>query len=140
MRRAIALARGNPSEPFGCVIVDRESGQVIVQGLNRVHEGPLWHGETEAIRILSESKWHGDPANLVLYTTAEPCPMCSGAIAWAGIGEIVYGTSSPTLGRLGWRQFDLRTEEIYTRAGWVKCKITGGVCEEECDALFVQRD
>ena len=34
-----------------------------------------------------------DPSQLVLYTTAEPCPMCQGAISWSGIGTVVSGTS-----------------------------------------------
>ena len=50
MRRAVELARGNPDQPFGCVIVDGDSGEIIAEGLNRVHESPLWHGETEGIR------------------------------------------------------------------------------------------
>jgi tRNA(Arg) A34 adenosine deaminase TadA len=35
MRWAIEVARGNPDAPFGAVIVDRETGEVLAEGLNR---------------------------------------------------------------------------------------------------------
>jgi tRNA(Arg) A34 adenosine deaminase TadA len=46
MRRAIEVARGNPKAPFGAVLVDRFTGRVIAEGLNRSHESPSSHGET----------------------------------------------------------------------------------------------
>lgn len=39
-RRAIEVARGNPEAPFGAVIVDRETGRVFAEGLNRAETNP----------------------------------------------------------------------------------------------------
>jgi tRNA(Arg) A34 adenosine deaminase TadA len=62
--------------------------------------------------------------------------MCQSAVLWAGIATVVYGTSIPTLRALGWPQIDLRAEEVVRRAPFRTCRLIGGVCESECDALF----
>lgn len=136
MRRAISLARRNPDAPFGCVIVDRQTEEVLAEGVNDAERSPVLHGETAAIINLFDSRPNADPTNLILYTTAEPCPMCSGAILWSEIPEVVYGTSIQTLKRLELPQIDLRCEEVSSRASWPGFVTTGGVLEKECDALF----
>ncbi len=72
MRRAIEVARGNPDNPFGCVIVDRETGETLAEGLNDAGRSPILHGETDASIRLGESRPDVDWSRLVLYTTAEP--------------------------------------------------------------------
>ncbi|MBS0260452.1 MAG: nucleoside deaminase, partial [Planctomycetes bacterium] len=74
--------------------------------------------------------------DLALYTTAEPCPMCMGAILWSGIRQVVFGTSIETLQRKGWRQIEITCLELVRRAPAWNCDILGGVLESECDALF----
>ena len=74
--------------------------------------------------------------NLVLYTTAEPCPMCQAAVLWSGIQTVVYGPSIRSLQRLGWRQIDILAEEVVRRSPAWQCTLIGGVPERECDALF----
>ena len=136
MRRAIEIARGNPDAPFGCVIVDRSSGRIVAEGLNDAGKSPILHGETAAMINLIESCSEMDRSSLVLYTTAEPCPMCSGAILWSGIPRVVYGTSIATLKKLRIPQIDLSCEEVASRASFGGFTVTGGVLEEDCDVLF----
>jgi tRNA(Arg) A34 adenosine deaminase TadA len=62
--------------------------------------------------------------------------MCQGAIEWAGIGYVVYGTSITTLQKLDWWQIDIRADEVIRRTPFRQTKILGGVLEQECDALF----
>ena len=72
------------------------------------------HGEVNAItncansQPFDPSKWH----DYTLYTTAEPCPMCQGAIEWSHIGRVVYGTSIPFLMDHGWGQIGIRSHEV----------------------------
>lgn len=133
MRRAIEIAKGNPTAPFGTVIVDRRNGRVFAEGLNRAEQNPIWHGEMDALRKLDPAL---DRTQMTLYTTAEPCPMCQAAILWSKIDEVVYGTSIETLIGLGWPQIVLRATEVAQRANFVACDLVGGVLEAECDALF----
>ncbi|MDP9410196.1 MAG: nucleoside deaminase [Actinomycetota bacterium] len=136
MRRAIELAHLNPDAPFGCVIADPKSGEVLAEGVNDAEKSPILHGETAAIMNLVGSRPDAEWTRLVLYTTAEPCPMCSGAILWSGIPRVVYGTSIATLKRLGLPQIDLAAEEVAGRSSFGGFEVVGAVLERECDALF----
>lgn len=136
MRRAIEIAHGNPDAPFGCVIADGETGETVAEGLNDADKSPILHGETDAVIRLFEDNPDVDTSRLVLYTTAEPCPMCSGAILWAGIPHVVYGTSIETLKGLGLPHIDLPCREVAGRASFESFAVTGGVLEQDCDALF----
>ncbi len=78
MRRAVTVAHGNLDAPFGCVIADRETGEVLAEGLNKAERNPISHGEIDAIVHLSAHRPAVDWTRLVLYTNAEPCPMLRG--------------------------------------------------------------
>src|SRR5262245_45487538 len=85
-----SLTHGN--HPFGCVVVDTD-GRVLIEAENGYmpdHDGTA-HAErlaaTEACRTVSRDVL----ATATLYSSAEPCAMCAGAIYWAGIGRVVYG-------------------------------------------------
>ena len=136
MRRAVRIARGNPEAPFGAVIVDRQTGEVLAEGLNRAETNPVWHGEIGAIINCAEAHPDVDWTRLALYTTAEPCPMCATAVLWAGISHLVYGTSKETLEGMGFPRLDISIDEIARRASFDLPEITVGVLEEECDALY----
>jgi len=136
MQRAIELAANVPDLPFGAVIVDAARGQVVAEGWNKSANNPTLHGEIDALNRLAELQAEYDRSQLVLYTTAEPCPMCQGAILWSGIGTVVYGTSIRFLQSLGWRQIDILAEEVVRRSPFWRCTLIGGVLEQECNALF----
>jgi tRNA(Arg) A34 adenosine deaminase TadA len=136
MRRAIALAENVPDLPFGAVIVDGDSGTILSEGWNKTSLNPMWHGEVDAINGLALSGIDVEGKSLVLYTTAEPCPMCQGAILWSGIEKVVFGTSIRTLQGMGWRQIDILAEEVVRRSPAWTCTLIGGVLERDCDALF----
>jgi len=136
MRRAIKLAANVPNFPFGAVVVDRESDEVIAEGWNKSSVNPMWHGEIDAINRLAELRPKFDGSRLSLYTTAEPCPMCQSAILWSGIGMVVFGTSIRSLQRIGWRQIDILAEEVIRRSPAWQCTLIGGVLEQECNSLF----
>ena len=137
MRRAIELAANVPDLPFGAVIVNADTGEILAEGWNKSSSNPIWHGEIDAINQLARSNEDIETVSLVLYTTAEPCPMCQGAILWAEIGTVVFGTSIRFLQAHGWRQIDILAEEVVRRSPTWQCKLVGGVLEEDCNALFL---
>ena len=136
MRAALEAARSRPAAPFGAVVVDPGRGAIVARGANDADGDPSAHGEIAALRALWSTGPPAAPEELVLYTTAEPCPMCQGALLWAGLGTVVYGTSVPTLVRLGWDQMELRAEELIRRTPFARVRLVGGILEAECDALF----
>ena len=136
IRRAITLAAASPSAPFAAVLVDTGTHEIVAEGINRHEANPTWHGEIDAINRCAAAGHDVNWAGLRLYTTAEPCCMCQGAILWAGIPEVVFGTSIRTLKQLGWKQIDIVAEEVAQRTPFAQCRIRGGVLEAECDQLF----
>ncbi len=105
LRRAIELSaqsRADGRHPFAALVAD-EHGNVIAQAGNNSMppEGdPTQHAEmraaAQAARLLSPEQL----ARCTLYTSAEPCCMCAGAIYWTNIGRVVYALSERTLLRL----------------------------------------
>ena len=136
MRQAIQVALRDPTAPFGALLVHPKSGQVLVEGLNRWQDNPTWHGEIDAINRCAAEHPGISWSDLCMYTTAEPCCMCQAAILWAGMPQVVFGTSILTLKRLGWNQIDIRADEVTRRTPFAVCKLMGGILERECDALF----
>jgi len=135
MRRAIRLGGNNPKYPFGALLVDQNK-TVVGEGWNRSSLNPTWHGEMDAINKCAASHPKIDWTRLTLYTTAEPCAMCEGAVAWAGIRRVVFGSSIPFLKSLNWWAIDIRAAELARLAAFRECTVVGGVLEEECNQLF----
>lgn len=83
------------SWPFGAVIV--RDGKIIAQagsgdGKDNAID-PTAHAETNAIRRACVKLNTGDLSGATLYASCEPCALCVGAVWYANIKEIVYGTS-----------------------------------------------
>jgi tRNA(Arg) A34 adenosine deaminase TadA len=76
--------------PFGAVIT--KDNKIIASSFNRVvlNSDPTAHAEVLAIREASSMLKTHDLKECTLYTSCEPCPMCLGAIYWAGILKVVY--------------------------------------------------
>lgn len=103
LKHAIMLADQAVSEgnhPFGAVLVSCEN-QVLAEGKNsyKVDKGP---GHAEA-NLARDAARRFDEATLraaTLYTSVEPCSMCSGSIYWAEIGAVVFGMTEKRLSEL----------------------------------------
>jgi tRNA(Arg) A34 adenosine deaminase TadA len=96
LRRAFDVARRSRvagDHPFGCVLADGEGRLLMEQGNGYRSEGDDRTAHAE--RLLASRAARANDleflARCTLYTSAEPCAMCAGAIYWAGIGRVVYG-------------------------------------------------
>ncbi|WP_117197841.1 nucleoside deaminase [Nocardiopsis sp. TNDT3] len=100
LRRAVDLAEESleaGDEPFGSVLVSGE-GAVLFEDRNRVAGGdPTQHPEFAIARWSTTRVSPGKRAAATVYTSGEHCPMCSAAHGWAGLGRIVYASSSAQL-------------------------------------------
>ena len=102
LRRSFDVARRSRDagdHPFGSLLAGPDGEVLREQGNGYRAEG--FDRTAHAERLLSSwaAKTH-DLAFLrrcTLYTSAEPCAMCAGAIYWAGIGRVVYGQSEKDL-------------------------------------------
>jgi tRNA(adenine34) deaminase len=92
MRLAIAVARRNPRFPFGAVMVRAADGSLLAEGVNDSRLSPVLHGEIACINAYVAALGNVGWEDTVLYTTAEPCPMCMSALIWAKIGGVVYAS------------------------------------------------
>ncbi len=95
MARSLAVANVDcGGGPFGAVIV--RNGEIVATGVNRVtrDHDPTSHAEINAIRAASQELGTFRLDGCELYSSCEPCPMCLGAIYWAGVKRVYYGAES----------------------------------------------
>lgn len=144
LRRAFAVAeeaRASGDHPFGAILADSSGKVLLEQGNAFTAEGRDMTAHAERVLASRASKkW--EPAFLAsctLYSSAEPCAMCAGAIYWAGIGRVVYGQSEAALKALTGDHAENPTLDLPCRtvfaAGQRKVAVIGPLLEEEAAAL-----
>ena len=133
-----AMVKGN--HPFGAVLVD-QNRTILIEAENGYM--PKHDGTAHAERLLATQACTTVSPDILehatLYSSAEPCAMCAGAIYWAGIGRLVYGLSehrlrivtgdhpeNPTL--------DLPCREVF-ESGQRVTEVLGPLLEDEAEAL-----
>lgn len=144
MRRAIALAEDGNAQPgkngIGCVIV--RDGQVIGEGCNEVelrHDATA-HAEIVSMRRASRFLACQELRGAVLYTTLQPCGMCTMASIWAKIGRIVFGAGRDDVHSEYFEDRHLDTVDFIHDAFRHDLSLEGGLMVRECAALYVSPD
>lgn len=140
LRRAIALseaAKANGKHPFAALVVDRHDRIVAEAGNDSLPpEGdPTRHAELVAAALASRRLSPEELAQCTLYSSAEPCAMCAGAIYWCNIGRVVYALSEHRLlGLTGDHSenptFSLPCREVFSR-GQRSVIVVGPALEDE---------
>ena len=92
-------ARESGDHPFGSILADAEGNVLMEQGNGYTTEGGDRTAHAERILASRAAKKYDVEflQSCTLYTSAEPCAMCSGAIYWAGIGRVVFGQTEKAL-------------------------------------------
>jgi tRNA(Arg) A34 adenosine deaminase TadA len=143
MRMAFAVARrarDKGNRPFAAVLVDGQ-GQLLMEAHNTVLENDDCTAHAEA-NLLSQATRTYDRdflATCTIYCSAEPCPMCAGAIYWANLRRVVYGLSQERLYEL-----DARDEEEMLRLpcravldrGQKSIQVLGPILEDEAQEVL----
>jgi tRNA(adenine34) deaminase len=141
MRRAIALAleggRQPGANPIGCVIV--LDGEIVGEGYNEVdiRHDPTAHAETVAMRRAGERLQQFEFRGATLYSTLQPCGMCTMASIWAKIGRIVYGAERDQVHSMYFEDRHLDTMDFVRDAFRDDLSVTGGLLGDECAALYI---
>ena len=82
-----AVAHGN--EPFGAVLV--KDGELVYSNENQIYtrHDPTFHAEAGLLREFCLESGITDLSAYTLYSSCEPCFMCSGAMVWVKLGRLV---------------------------------------------------
>ncbi|MEA5455995.1 nucleoside deaminase [Sinomonas sp. JGH33] len=101
LRRAVQVskdAKAHGNHPFGAVLANA-AGDVVLEAENTVTTSGdcTGHAETNLVRLASTTIPRSELLSHTLYTSCEPCAMCSGAIYWVGIGRVVYALAETGL-------------------------------------------
>jgi tRNA(Arg) A34 adenosine deaminase TadA len=143
LRRAFDVARRaltHGNHPFGAILVAAD-GTVLIEAENGYM--PARDGTAHAERLASTQACTTlSPAILstaTLYSSAEPCAMCAGAIYWAGIGRLVYGLSEHRLRDITGDHpenptLNLPCREVFA-SGQRSTEVVGPLLEDEAAAL-----
>ena len=138
MRKAIALSKAaaeHGNEPFGAVLV--KDGEIVFTNENQVHtrHDPTFHGEAGLIREFCGATGITDLRDYTLYSSCEPCFMCSGAMVWVKLGRLVYGASNRDLEHIFDEEGCDCSHIVFEHSGW-QPKVTSGVLREDCLAVL----
>jgi len=144
LRRVIALsaaAKESGKHPFAAMVVDRQGRIITEAGNNSLPPDgdPTQHAELTAVARAASLLPPGEMVAATLYTSAEPCCMCAGAIYWCNIGRVVYALSEHRLLELTGAHpenptFSLPCREVLAR-GQRTIAVLGPALEDEAAAV-----
>jgi len=101
VKAALKGMHNNEGGPFGCIVV--KDGEIVGRGNNRVTStnDPTAHAEIQAIRDACKNLNDFQLEDCIIYTSCEPCPMCLGAIYWARLKKVYYGSNQRDAANIG---------------------------------------
>ena len=140
MRRCIELAQlalDAGDVPVGALVV--RADRVIGEGYERTRArlDPAAHAEVEALRAACAALDTLDLSGATLYTTVEPCVLCSYVVRQTRIHRVVYGVRAGSLGGATGPYPLLTDASVF--AGREPPSVEDGVLADECEQLLTER-
>ncbi|MGG1679266.1 nucleoside deaminase [Neobacillus sp. NRS-1170] len=119
IRKAIAMAlqaRTEGNEPFGAILVKDE--EIVMIGENKINTfcDPTHHAEIGLIRKFCSEHNIFDLSEYTVYTSCEPCVMCSGAMVWSNLGKLVYSVSHDQLAEIAGSNIMISCKEVFEKS------------------------
>jgi tRNA(Arg) A34 adenosine deaminase TadA len=143
LRRSFEVARrarSHGNHPFGAILVG-PAGDVLLESENGYLPDCDMTAHAERLLATRASKAYPPEflATCTLYSSAEPCAMCAGAIYWTGIGRVVYGLGERRLKQITGDHpenptLDLPCRDVFD-AGQRKTEVLGPLLESEAASL-----
>ena len=133
MKKAIELSRlavEHGNEPFGAVLV--KDNEIVFTNENQIYtkHDTTFHGEAGLIREFCEKTGIKDLREYMMYSSCEPCFMCSGAMVWVKLGRLVCGASNIDLENILGNEGCNCSKIVFENSFW-KPRITEGVLRGE---------
>lgn len=142
LKRTIELSRfaiQHGNQPFGAMLV--HDNKILLEAENTAitRKNPTNHAELnvvqEALRLYDVDFL----AQCTLYSSNEPCPMCAGAIFFAGIQNVVFACSEKRLNEIiGTVGLELSGSDVFDKVRSHKIEVIGPLAEDEAAAIHLQ--
>lgn len=134
MEEALHLSKAaaqHGNEPFGAVLV--KDGSIVYSNENQVHSAsdPTFHAEAGLLRRFCAETGITDLREYTLYSSCEPCFMCSGAMVWTRLGRLVYGASNRDLCAIFGEEGSDCSHLVFSHSDH-QPQVTAGVLRQEC--------
>lgn len=138
MKEAIEVAKKaveHGNEPFGAVLV--KNGEIVYKNENQIYTNGDFteHAEIGLIRRFTQKTGITDLSEYTLYSSCEPCYMCSGAMVWAKLGKLVYGASDIDLCEIIGAAGSECSKIVFEKSHYSP-QVVSGVLREESVALL----
>jgi tRNA(adenine34) deaminase len=145
MAEAIALAireKGTDpaNTPIAALVV--RDGQLVASGVNRTAEccDATAHAEIVALRAAGQAVGDMKVEGATLYSTLQPCGMCTMASIWAGVTRVVFGAGRDDVHKMYFEDRHLDTVDFIRDAFKDDLTLDGGVKAAECARLYFGPD
>lgn len=129
------LSQAEGNKGYGAVVVLGENVLAKTHDTATTEGDPSLHAEFKAIRQAVAATGSADLCGAALFSTCEPCPMCTGLAVWANLTTIVFGASIADTARLGKSRILVGAADIAARSP-VTLEVIGGVLKSRCEALY----
>ncbi len=126
MQLAIDVAKEGKT-PFGAVAVN-DAGEYFARYNTTSGDGPMAHAEINALKAC------GNSSPVTIYSTAEPCVMCMGALIWHKVKNVYFGVDISVI-KDYIPQIDIRAKQVVNNS-FAHCNLHAGLLVEECESLF----
>lgn len=133
MLEALSLAEAsvkNGNEPFGAVLV--KNNKIVFSSENQINSisDPTYHAEHGLIRNFCQQAKIMDLTEYTLYSSCEPCFMCSGGMVWSKLGRLVFSAYDTDLNAILGEKGSEPSRIVFEHSVWSP-SITGGVLREQ---------
>lgn len=130
------LSKRDGNKGYGAVVVLGHRVIGKAHDTARTEQDPSLHAEVNAIRQAVQALDDTNLSGAILFSTCEPCPMCSSLAVWANLTTLVYGISIEETAKMGKARIRIAAQEIVDRSP-VMIEVIGGVLREACRLLYV---
>lgn len=124
--------------PLVSIIV--KDGRIVAEGhSSSVPFEPSGYNDLNCINNASKKLQTYNLIDCILYTTIEPCSMCLGCAAWAGLTKIIFGAFQEDVPNNPYEMINYHATEHVTKlqpSNGKKIEIIGGIMREECKLLM----